>query len=177
MVYALWITIDLSSEDHVATFCERFAGVQGVTNNPAIEPRALSYELLRAVGHEGPGPRLIIMERFTARDDHATTHRSTEQFALFSAWLRGPAQESGIVTRIVSRHVTDDDDADLAPLTLSKGHRHASLGLLGDAAPPLESHCGRLLAAAVAAAQPSSIVGVSRTAGVRKRHQNVIKTS
>lgn len=106
MVYALCVTVELTSESMIDRFVDAFEGVHAVSNDPSLEPNTLSYELLRT--NDDP-KTLCILERFRSQHDHKNVHTSSPAFQAFRSWLGGEAQsdnaEGGrVVAKVSSRH-------------------------------------------------------------------------
>ena len=113
MVYALCVTVELTSESMVDRFLDAFEGVHAVSNDPAMEPNTLSYEILRTC--DDP-KTLCILERFRSQADHQKCHKLSQAFQAFGEWLRGDAQrddlEGGrVVASLSSRHFVSSGEA------------------------------------------------------------------
>lgn len=113
MVYALCVTVELTSEAMIDRFLDAFEGVHAVSNDPSLEPNTLSYEILRT--NDDP-KTLCILERFRCQNDHKVVHTSSAAFQAFRAWLNGDAQkddaEGGrVVAKVSSRHFVSSGKA------------------------------------------------------------------
>lgn len=113
MVYALCVTVELTSESMIDRFLDAFEGVHAVSNDPSREPGTLSYEVLRT--NDDP-KTVVILERFCNQSDHKVTHCSSPAFQAFGKWLRGEAQndaaEGGrVVAKVSSRHFVSSGKA------------------------------------------------------------------
>lgn len=113
MVYAVCVTIELTSESMIDRFLDAFEGLHAVSNDPSRQPGTLSYEIFRA--NDDP-KTIVLIERFCKQSDHKITHFNCEVAQVFGRWLRGDAQndnaEGGrVVAKVSSRHFVSSGKA------------------------------------------------------------------